>query len=222
MHLLRVERNIKYHDVSTETLFPSFIWSCSIDIDPDKIKNEVYKIKNDHLSVVASNSSADESIEGGYHSPYFSPTYQYELDYPSIFDMIKTSEKFINKLLNDHIKVHKEVDAISFWALINKPYDYNMMHIHPHTDLIGVYYASLPKKSGNLTVIRDDSFSLTNLGLECVREIFAEQGKMYILPANLFHFVQPNLSGDERISIALNIKVKDSVSAKSRPVFKVD
>lgn len=73
-----------------------------------------------------------------------------------------------------------------------------------------------------MTVIRDDSFSLTNLGLECVREIFAEQGKMYILPANLFHFVQPNLSGDERISIALNIKVKDSVSAKSRPVFKVD
>jgi uncharacterized protein (TIGR02466 family) len=222
MHLLRVERTINYHDVSTETLFPSFIWSCSIDIDPDKIKQEVYRIKKNHLSVVASNSSAYENIEGGYHSPYFSPNPQYEMNYPCIFDMIKTSEKFINKLLNDHIRVDREVDKISFWALINKPYDYNMMHVHPHTDLIGVYYASLPKKSGNMVVIRDDSFSVTNLGVQFAREIFAEQGKLYVLPANLFHFVQPNLSGNERISIALNITVKNSKNAKSRPVFKVD
>jgi uncharacterized protein (TIGR02466 family) len=209
MRLLKLEKSIRYHDVCIETLFPSFVWSCTVNIDPNDIKKEIYKLKGKYSSLIASNFSSDENSDGGYHSPYFSLDYRYQNQYPLLFDMVETCQDFVNDSLKTHLKVEKEVDYTTFWALINKPHDYNVLHVHPNTDLIGIYYISLPKKSGDLVVVRDDSFRLINLGVQTRRKFMAEEGQLYILPANLFHYVCPNMSSDDRISIAMNIKLKE-------------
>lgn len=219
MRLLSTEKSRNYSNISNEVIFPSFIWSCSINIDPNEVKREIYNIKNNYLSVVASNSSIVDD-NGGYHSPYFSTNGEEDYDSKFLRGVIGKSELFINECLSTFLHVDKKVEVIDYWALINKPYDYNMIHIHPHTDLIGIYYVCLPNNSGNLFIIRDDSFHTTNLGIECKRRIFAQEGNLYILPANLFHYVEPNMSHDDRISVALNIKVTNTENAETRPVFK--
>lgn len=203
MKFLSVDKSANYYDILTETLFPSFICSCSINVDPKNVTREIYQIKDEHSSVHVSN-------EGGYHSPYFVSTQEEEYqNYTYLKNVLKVSCQFVDDLLFNYLKVEKQVKTIEFWSIINKAYDYNVLHLHPHTDLVGVYYASVPENCGNLVVVRDDSLHAVNLGAECRKEVKAEEGKLYVFPSNLFHYVMANLSDEDRISIAFNFILED-------------
>ena len=64
--------------------------------------------------------------------------------------------------------------------------------------------------SGNLILMRNDGSDYTNLFKnkpELKRiGIPAEIGRLYIMPGHLWHYVEPNESQEDRISIAYNIK----------------
>lgn len=204
MRLLSVDKNAKYNDITTETLFPSFICSCSVNVDAKKVTEEIYQIKDDYSSITASN-------EGGYHSPYFVSTEKEDYKkYTFLSDVISISCQFVDDLLFNYLKVNKQVKTTEFWTLINKSYDYNVLHLHPHSDLVGVYYASVPENCGNLVIVRNDSLNAVSLGAECKREIKAEVAKLYVFPANLFHYVMTNLSNENRVSVAFNFILGDS------------
>lgn len=206
MSQISVDKNAKYYDISTETLFPSFICSCLIDVNPKNVAQEIYRFKNEHPSVEVSN-------EGGYHSPYFSISDDNSYKkYSFLTDVIKVTHQFVDDLLFNYLNVDKQIKEIEFWTLINKAYDYNILHLHPHTDLVGVYYASVPENCGNLVVVRSDSFNTVNLGVDCRKEVQAEEGRLYVFPATLFHYVMANLSNEDRISIAFNFTLENSTS----------
>ena len=102
-----------------------------------------------------------------------------------------------------------KVREIDYWCNINKCYNYNVMHSHGRSDLIGIYYVQVPPGSGNLHVLRNDGSQYCDLYenradmLEYVIE--PEMGRLYILPGHLWHYVTGSNSDTDRVSVSFNI-----------------
>ena len=110
------------------------------------------------------------------------------------------------------------------WANINRLGDYHDPHNHPHAYLSGTYYVAVPESraalksradvrpgritfydprgAANMTAIRGDG------QIEAEYTVAPEAGMILLWPAFLQHFVHPNLSEEERVSISYNVMLK--------------
>lgn len=196
-----MHKQMKYTDILQDTIFPSFIRSCKIGTDTNKIKEEVYHIRDNHTSNSYSN-------RGGYQSPSFGNEKDYE-QYESLQCLVRNVRDFANDTLREYLGMRKEVGYFTFWTNINQQYDCNVLHNHPNTDMVGVYYPLLPDDSGSLVLVRTDGSSHTNLGLQQKMIINGEEGRLYLFPGDLWHWVEPNRSDKDRISVSFNFEVRD-------------
>lgn len=107
--------------------------------------------------------------------------------------------------------------ANGYWINENLKYNYNKLHIHPHSHFSGIFYIMVPSNSGTISFTRNDlthqylnlnQFS-NNTDFNIVHEINPEEGLFIMFPANLSHQVNPNLSDDRRISVAFNLQIKN-------------
>ena len=182
-----------YNHIIDKNIFPSFICSCIPDLNIEDQLLESYSIKNKYPSEEISN-------EGGYHSPKFIGT--------KFFELRNIVEKFCNNLLEQK-NLGLSVESIEYWCNINKCYNYNVMHSHGRADLIGIYYVKIPPSSGNFVVLRNDGSQYCNLYENCsdMLEYITEpeEGRLYILPGHLWHYVTGSNSKEDRISVSFNI-----------------
>lgn len=189
-------------NILCDTIFPSFIRSCMIDIDVNDIRKEIYQIEKNYKSINRSNM-------GGYHSPLFTNQNKKEYKkYQFLSTLSNESIDFVNDTLIEYLNVNQKVKSLTFWTNINKQYDYNIIHTHPHIDLIGIYYPLLPNNSGNLILVRKDGSEYSNLNLESRITINAEERRLYIFPAHIWHWVEPNRSDEDRMSISFNFTIE--------------
>ena len=182
-----------YDHVVDKNIFPSFVCSCIPQIDMMSMLEEAYQIERIYPSENLSN-------EGGYHSPKFVGTK---------FSLLRNIvEEFTNNLL-DQKGLGLTVTNIEYWCNINKSYNYNVMHSHGRADLIGIYYIRVPPESGNLVLMRNDGSQYCDLYenradmLEYIIE--PEEGRLYVLPGHLWHYVTGSNSEKDRISVSFNI-----------------
>jgi uncharacterized protein (TIGR02466 family) len=165
-------------------------------------KQKKEKNKNIHISNI-----------GGYQSLSFNQIDNVEIEnklfldpclrYISTFKKRSNTKSFGVKLLN-------------FWINSNKNNDYNLMHNHD-SNFSGVYYLKVPKNSGrlvfqngDLSVMNDKNFDYFDDNNFYAR-YFCEIKKydLLIFPSRLFHYVEPNRSKEERISVAFNLNIVD-------------
>lgn len=99
------------------------------------------------------------------------------------------------------------------WMNANPPGGFNAPHTHPGAHWSGVYYVSQPAvETGNSGMIEflDPRTDLPNwriLGANAFRskkKLRPSAGEMILFPSYLVHWVYPNDSGEERVSIAFN------------------
>jgi len=98
------------------------------------------------------------------------------------------------------------------WLNKNGPGDFNKPHIHPNSILSGAYYAQFPPHSGNIEF--HDPVPARSMivfpteggeqGNSQTIEYRGEEGLLLVFPSWLLHSVQPNRSGQFRISISFN------------------
>ncbi|MET4805531.1 2OG-Fe(II) oxygenase family protein [Limibacillus sp. MBR-115] len=138
----------------------------------------------------------------------------------------------INKSAIDYLRqagIDYRVDwAMQGWANVNRFGDYHDLHNHPHAWLSGTYYVAIPEKyedlpgrkdrrpgaisfydprpQANMTAIRNDP------QIEAEFTVQPKAGTIMIWPAFLHHFVHPNLSREQRISVSFNLVLKWSDS----------
>ena len=174
-------------------LFSSFVASCRPQIDTMSVLEEVYQIQSKYPSEEISN-------EGGYHSPVFSGGHFIKLR-----DLVR---EFVDRVLEER-EYDLRATKMEYWCNINKSHNYNVLHNHCRTDLIGLYYVKVPPKSGNFVAVRNDGSQYTNLynkRLDMLKySVEPEEGQLYILPGHLWHYVTGNDSEEDRISISFNI-----------------
>jgi uncharacterized protein (TIGR02466 family) len=185
-----------------KTIFVTSIYSGYLDnIDSEKILQEAYKIKEFDVG----RKMPDYA---GWHSNQISVDYV-----ENTTEMIKVVQGIYSAATNVASVMGYE-RGLTFnvcWLNINGPGHFNEQHRHPSTHLSAVYYLKAEKNSGNISFIRDgrveDYFpsSVKNTAHTTPRVSEpALTNKFYIFPSHIDHKVDPNMSNEDRISMAFN------------------
>ena len=99
------------------------------------------------------------------------------------------------------------------WYNFSKPGMWQEFHMHPESDISGIFYVTAPKDSGNIIFNPPASaynfHKLTHRARNMQPNVWFEPvvGRMLLWPSYLEHMVVKNVSNEERISIAFNVKL---------------
>jgi uncharacterized protein (TIGR02466 family) len=186
--------------------FATSIYVSEIDYDNDKLLSEIESVrKQDPAGVNISN-------KGGWQSEDIQAMQPQHFMYPLLTEKLMPLVAEIYKTYE--VDANNEVTLSNCWFNINGYKDYNVSHVHPHSYFSAVYYVKTPPDSGNILFSRPDTFN------EYVRikkdadpdnyrvwenyRINVKEGLFVIFPSHIRHWVEQNLSQDERVSIAFN------------------
>lgn len=107
----------------------------------------------------------------------------------------------------------------NLWININQTSSFNRPHIHPGSVFSGVYYVDCNTDSGSIVflhpsmaqkiLVRESTVGVFSEFSAATNTVTPEIGKLIIFPSWVEHYVEPNLSTEDRISIAFNIDIKE-------------
>ena len=191
-------------------LFPNIVHSIEIK-DFGKIQDElidfVYNEENENpVGQLFSNKGGWQS-NPFYHQGdniLFSTLYKHIGDYFSNTDLFRENLRY---------------GYSGLWLNINKGGDYNSMHLHPNSDLAGVFWIQVPTEgdSGRIKFTSPHEFTehkifkmYNDKGAvenDCGYAFKPVPGTILIFPAHLYHEVEMNQTRNDRISASFNINL---------------
>lgn len=135
---------------------------------------------------------------------------------------IDEAELYLKELTNKKI----DLELFKSWTSITNKYGFNTPHEHSSNNVVGVYYIKTFNKCGDLLLL--DPRGATNFipnheintqgnlvdGRSYYR-VTPKAGDLILFPAYVIHSVEPNMSEETRISLALNFKYKQYNQFKS-------
>jgi uncharacterized protein (TIGR02466 family) len=181
------------HDLSNIhyiNLWPTTLCASNLDVNFDEFKNEIYRLA-ELPSVVKSNYGGWQSESNLQHNEVFKP-------------------------LTDYLKIlcveifKRNFTVEQMWANINKTHDQNLIHSHGNIfNMSGVYYINVDDDCGDI-VFRDPRpgaiHAKARLFVYGDSEHFKpSQGFLLLFPSYLEHFVLPNNSNTDRISMSFDL-----------------
>lgn len=107
------------------------------------------------------------------------------------------------------IGIMQDLELKNAWVNINGTSSWNATHTH-FADLSCCLYLKVPKPESNIGFVRSDGIyspALMQATGDTVK-ITPRVRDVLIFPSHLMHFVEPNLSKQDRISVAFNVFVK--------------
>lgn len=174
-------------------------------IDNGKLKKYALKLQSNHKAMNRSNY-------GGWQS---APLSQIPKEFPEIEKLKKIIAIKLNNLRKQMgIKKDSKLEVSTLWININSRGSFNRPHTHPYSIFSGTYYVDVNEKSGRITFMNPANtinhhidekhleFSTPDIASSLmIRPVSSE---LIIFPSWLMHYVEPNLSGKNRISISFN------------------
>jgi uncharacterized protein (TIGR02466 family) len=189
-----------------DNIFSSFIATEILDnIDNVELKKYAFDLRMHEAGVIKSNFL-------GWQSDILTvPNSQITM---LVDEILKRVESLVHLF---GFKPDCQVGLTNLWININPPSSFNRPHIHPNSAFSGVYYVDYTPNSGKI-VFKHPSVVQQILTNESLVENFTEyssgtfavtpeNGKLIMFPSWLEHYVEPNISTQERISIAFNVGV---------------
>ena len=129
---------------------------------------------------------------------------------------IDEAELYLEELTNKKI----ELVLRKSWTTHTSKYGFNTPHCHADNTVIGVYYIKTFDKCGDL-LLHDPrgshsfvpKYEINTAGHSVsdrtYHRITPKCGQLILFPAYIVHSVEPNMSEEVRISLAMNFKYKD-------------
>ena len=184
-----------------DTIFTNFIYSAELSTPAEEVHAACLLLKGTYDTAVISNRN-------GWQSPGFGSTAP-----SAVFESLKAEvTQFANQIANTE-QLGFSFKVANWWANISKANSYNVVHSHPGTDLVVVYYAKATDKSGELVLIRNDSSLSSSLfnnrPYETRFPLKPQAGRAYAFPAWLLHYVELSQDDEERVSISFNLCVSE-------------
>lgn len=159
----------------------------------------------------SASKSASKSNKGGWHSK------------GNIFEEKAPCFSFLSVAAESAVKdAMKRIDAadtdtlalkLFAWMNINPKGAYNAPHTHPGAHWSGVYYVSQPEvedDNAGLIEFIDPRCDLPNWRILKAKSFRQKRsfrlapGELVLFPSYLLHWVHPNTSDEERVSVAFN------------------
>lgn len=187
-----------------DTIFTNFIYSAELLVPAAEVYEGCLQLKQNH-------ANAENSNRNGWQSPGFNS------DAPlPIFTELNNQVIEFAKLVSTDEQLGLKFKIANWWANINDAGAYNVVHSHPGTDLVVIYYPKVSTQSGNLTLVRNDSALSSSLfnnkRLELSFSLQPETGRAYAFPAWFLHYVEPSQDNECRVSVAFNLCVDGGVN----------
>jgi len=179
----------------------------TISIDNNALEEYCYKLQKE---------SNTKTLPGGWQSGNLDLSMP---EFGSIIVNIESMLKEIRELYNIKKGVLTQID--NGWININYPglsqLADNYYHIHPSYFFSFVYYVKAKKDAGNLkmtSTYNNLEYLLPDIAYNELNTINSSRilidpvpGKLIAFPSWISHYVEPNLSNSDRISIAFDIKL---------------
>lgn len=185
-------------------IFPSVLTQVIFD-DFNLIKSDlikwIYEYQKTSPGVKASNFGGWQSESNFYKDKSF------KLFYNNLMESIKSS-----------LPYKKRFTLQNMWININRTGHRNEFHNHPGAMLSGVFWVQSNPDSGNIVLqspflyTQESLFfykheTLNHLHYNSYFSIVPKEGTAIIFPSELYHYVQPNQSPQDRISISFNLTI---------------
>jgi len=201
----------KNNDIIALNIFPNTLFFGNINVDNDKIVSECYKLKTiEPIGKPRSNRNGWQSDRYSSNCNLirnqFSEFINLELKCLEFVNCAMAKNGYTLKFLNSRC---------TWWVNINQEFSYNVIHCHPKCEWVAVYYPKIEsKKQGELTFVRTDGSNHNAIYENAIHEYMQnyyvcpiEQGKLYVFPSHLLHYVTPNMTKNDRISISFNFSI---------------
>lgn len=173
-------------------IFHTPIWGFMLNTEQYHIEDYIETIRD----MMQQTPSVKKSNFGGWQS-------NDNLHKIGVFrELCSTIERGANSVLES--KNVKPDKITSMWANVNHKYSSNAAHVHEGI-LSGVFYLKVPKNSGKLVFINPAIRSDARMLRESNYGVTPEPLAMILFPSWLEHYVEQNLSDEDRISISFNI-----------------
>tara|TARA_B100000902_G_scaffold194618_1_gene185952 strand:+ start:705 stop:1286 length:582 start_codon:yes stop_codon:yes gene_type:complete len=130
--------------------------------------------------------------------------------FKQLLDQILDSTQVIARNLSN--KELPQMVVRAMWGNINPKGGFNFTHVHPSGWLSGVYYIQLPENNNEI-VFQDPrssrmmDFQRSSLIKDEYFSHYPKVGELLLFPSWLPHFVTPNTSEQNRISISFNVEL---------------
>jgi len=181
-------------------IFCSYLATEKLDVDLKQLEDYCYQLES--LS-----KGREKSNVGGWQS-----------------EDLNQSDPIINSLakqlilsaspLIEYSQFKGNIGISNIWININRKHCYNRTHNHPNSLISGTFYIKVPENSGNIIFENPNEclrYCLTP-ELKGYNEINSidwtykpQPGTVLYFPGYLKHFVEPNNTTEDRISLAFNI-----------------
>jgi uncharacterized protein (TIGR02466 family) len=195
-------------NLQVNNLFSSPLFIDQLELDIDSIKSFCYKMRD--LS-----EGRKLTNVGGWQSENL-PLEEPELQV--MFNEIINRVNLVHNELGFSKNIKQKID--NSWININKRGNFNRPHIHPGAIFSGVVYINCSKDSGNINFLNpvkshiyhiEDSIVENFNGFNSQRYFQTpEVGKLLFFPGWLEHYVDPNDSDTDRVSISFNTTVDNT------------
>ncbi len=166
--------------------------------------------------------SEDEGVEKSNRGGWHSAGNLFEQKVPCIQRLKAASEAAV---LDATAQINTKVDPKTYklktfaWMNSNPPGGFNAPHTHPGAHWSGVYYVSQPEvetgSSGKIEFLnpRTDlpNWRIFNApAFSAKKAIRPEPGELILFPSYLVHWVYPNETAEERVTVAFNATFRKS------------
>ena len=183
-------------DVRISTLWPTVVMQSTFVENLEDMKREIYRLTTIPNSIKKSNYGGWQSDVDLQKNPVFKP----------LSDRVSAICVHIFKVKG--AKLHQ------MWACINKKHDMNLIHSHTNNyNLSGVYYVNVPRDSGEI-VFRDPRPGANQAPYRLFKDdgdseyLTPFDGLIILFPSYLEHFVLPNRSDGDRISMSFDLTLE--------------
>lgn len=173
-------------------LFSTPVWGFILSKESYHAEDYLNEIKE----LAETEPSVKKSNMGGFQT-------QDNLHKNGVFrELCDNLENYASVILKEY-DIYTKPKISEMWGNINRYKDFNASHVHSGV-LSGVFYLQTPENCGNLILItptvradasfiREKNYVIKPQNLACI-----------IFPSWLEHYVEPNLSQEERISLSFN------------------
>ncbi|AGH31515.1 hypothetical protein SWZG_00002 [Synechococcus phage S-SKS1] len=165
------------------------------------------KYKNFLMELSKRTEGERRSNRNGWQSDTF--LWKENIFKPLLDETLNASKIIANNLSNKELP---QMVVRAMWGNINPKGGFNFTHVHPSGWLSGVYYIQLPEKNNEI-VFQDPrsarmmDFQRSSLIKDEYFSHYPKVGELLLFPSWLPHFVTPNTSDQNRISISFNVEL---------------
>lgn len=182
-------------------LFPTDLYFVDIydEKENESYKTELLKLSQTEPGKVVSNRNGWQSDVTLWQNEVFKP-------------LLEKSSTIVQSIISDISANKPEFVIRSMWGNINPKGGFNLTHVHPTGWLSAVYYVSLPQGCPGITFEDPRPSRLMDFQHSCLVNDthfnhLPKNGQLVLFPSWLPHFVNPNPTDENRISISFNVEL---------------